>query len=245
MTGRQTPQPMIERFDRWSRLEHLAGMLVFTALVVSGLPQRWPEQRWAQLTAAALGGIESMRWIHRGMGLAFTGLVLLHFGVATARLLRRSVDLAIVPTRKDMTDAVVALKHQLGLSDEQPRYDRFDYKQKFEYWGLVLGGLIMITTGFILLFPSWATWTLPGQFVPMAKVAHGNEAMMAFLVILFWHIYNAHLAPEVFPFDRSMYDGRISRERMEHEHPLELARIDAQAGAVASAPSPATREPAP
>jgi formate dehydrogenase subunit gamma len=48
---------------------------------------------------------------------------------------------------------------------------------------------------------------------------------MAFLVVILWHIYNAHLSPDVFPFDKSIFTGKISLERMEHEHPLELARI--------------------
>lgn len=230
--------PMVERFDLKARFEHLAQMIVFTTLVVTGLPQRWPEEHWAQGMTWFFGGIESMRWIHRGTGIVFTMLVFFHFSVALADLMRRTVDFAIVPTRKDFTDAIAALKNQLGLSDEHPKYDRFEYKQKFEYWGVAFGGMIMISTGFILLFPTWATWFLPGQFVPMAKVAHGSEALMAFLVILFWHIYNAHLSPEVFPFDKGMFHGKISRERMEHEHPLELARLDAKARADAEAKTP-------
>jgi formate dehydrogenase subunit gamma len=224
-----TGEPKVRRFTLAQRLEHAAGMTVFTLLVLTGLPQRFSEEGWARLVVGAFGGIGSMRWIHRAFGLAFTLLVLLHFGRALVAIVKRRVDLSIVPTRRDMLDAVVALKQQLGMSDEHARYGRFDYKQKFEYWGLVLGGTVMITTGFILLVPSLATHVLPGQFVPMSKVAHGNEAMMAFLVIVFWHIYHAHLAPEVFPFDKSMFDGMISRERMEHEHPLELSRLEAQA----------------
>ena len=49
---------------------------------------------------------------------------------------------------------------------------------------------------------------------------------MAFFVITIWHIFNAHLHPDVFPFDASIFTGKISRERMVHEHPLELARLE-------------------
>ncbi|MBI5545525.1 MAG: cytochrome b/b6 domain-containing protein [Deltaproteobacteria bacterium] len=221
---------LIQRFNRRQRLQHAAGMVVFTLLVLTGMPQRFADDGWARMATALMGGINTMRLVHRVCGIVFTCLVCFHFGGAIVALLRRRIDLSIVPTRKDFTDAVIALKHQLGMSGKKPRYDRFEYKQKFEYWGLVLGGVVMISTGFVLLFPSWTTWLLPGQFVPMSKVAHANEGMMAFLVIVFWHIYNAHLAPEVFPFDRSMFDGLISRERMEQEHPLELARLEEQAG---------------
>ena len=40
-----------------------------------------------------------------------------------------------------------------------------------------------------------------------------------------WHIYNAHLSPDVFPFDTCIFTGKISVDRMHHEHPLELARM--------------------
>jgi hypothetical protein len=49
--------------------------------------------------------------------------------------------------------------------------------------------------------------------------------MMAFLIIVTWHIYNAVFSPEVFPLDTSIFTGRISVERMRHEHPIEYERI--------------------
>jgi formate dehydrogenase subunit gamma len=120
---------------------------------------------------------------------------------------------------------VTTLRYYLRISNTQAQFDRFDYKEKFEYWGIIFGGLIMISTGFLLLYPIQATQILPGQVIPAAKVAHGNEGLMAFLVVIVWHIYNVVLAPEVFPGSTTIFTGKISRERMRHEHPLEYARM--------------------
>ena len=60
----------------------------------------------------------------------------------------------MTPTRKDFRDAVQNLRWYLAAGPiAQPLFDRFDYKQKFEYWGLILGGTIMIASGFVLYFP--------------------------------------------------------------------------------------------
>ena len=91
-----------------------------------------------------------------------------------------------------------------------------------------MGALIVIATGLVLYFPLLVARFLPGEIIPACKLAHGNEAVMAFLVVILWHIYNAHLSPDVFPFDTSIFTGKVSRERMEHEHPLEWAEIEAR-----------------
>ena len=130
-----------------------------------------------------------------------------------------------MPAAKDFRDAAATLRYQLGTSPKPPAFDRFDYRQKFEYWGLLLGGSVMVATGFLLLFPLLATAVLGGQFVPAAKVAHSNEGLMAFLVVLTWHVFNAHLSPEAFPGDTTIFTGRIEKERLRHEHALEYARL--------------------
>lgn len=236
----------IRRFSRLQIFEHLATMVLFTALCVTGFPQKYPTAVSSQAIVDFIGGIGPTRLVHRASGVAFAGLSLWHLVTALVAIFRGKAPLAMIATRKDFTDAVTTLKYYLGVSQLQAKFDRFDYRQKFEYWGMVMGNVVMVTTGFALLFPIVVTNFLPGQLIPASKVAHGNEGLMAFLVIIIWHIYNAHLNPDVFPFDTSIFTGKISRHRMEHEHPLELERMEREAKATApsavAAPAPTPEE---
>jgi formate dehydrogenase subunit gamma len=216
----------IVRFTLHQRVEHFLTMLVFTLLCLTGLPQKFFEAGWAAVLVSFFGGIDATRWIHRVCGIILALSTVVHFATGIAAMLSRKVGFTMVPTKKDFQDAILQLRYYLGMTDRHPHYDRYDYKQKFEYWGLVAGNIIMVVTGFVLFFPTAAAQLVPGQVIPAAKVAHSNEGLMAFLVITIWHIFNAHLNPDVFPFDASIFTGKISRERMQHEHPVELARLE-------------------
>ena len=216
----------VVRFTVRQRIEHVLTMVVFTLLCVTGLPQKFFGAGWAQRLIELAGGIDSARWIHRFCGWTLAGLTLVHFWSVLWTIATKRSTLSMVPTRRDFEDAVATLRYYLGLRDRGPQYGRFDYKQKFEYWGLVVGNVVMVLTGVILIYPTMAARLFPGEFVPAAKVAHSNEGLMAFLVITIWHVYNAHLNPDVFPFDTCIFTGKISRERMLQEHPLELARLE-------------------
>jgi cytochrome b subunit of formate dehydrogenase len=215
----------VERFSPRQRVEHVTVMTLFLALSFTGLPQKFYGADWAQALILAMGGIDRVRWIHRASGVLFVVLTVVHLTTAIGLVLTGRSRLTIVPTRQDFLDAVTMMKYYLGMSDRQARFDRFDYRQKFEYWGLVLGAVIVISTGLVLLFPILTTRVLPGELIPAAKEAHGSEGLMAFLVVILWHIYNAHFSPGVFPFDKTIFTGKISVERMRHEHPLEYERL--------------------
>jgi len=213
------------RFSLRQRIEHLLVMSLFIVLAVTGFPQKFSEAGWARGLVGVLGGVETARLLHRIAGLAFAAVCAVHLTSVVFLVASGRARPSMVPGKKDFADAIRTLRYYLGLSDEPARFDRFDYRQKFEYWGLVMGGLVMISTGLVLYAPLVVTALLPGVLIPVAKVAHSNEGLMALLVITTWHVYNAHLNPDVFPFDLTMFTGRITKERMEHEHPLELERL--------------------
>ncbi len=176
----------------------------------------------------AVGGLDRVRYLHRIAGILFSVATVVHIAVATLTVLLRRAGLTMVPTKQDFRDSIQQIGWYLGLAKEPAKFDRYDYRQKFEYWGMVIGSLVMVVTGLILYLPIPFTRLFPGELVPVALVAHSNEGLMAFLVVITWHIYNAHLSPDVFPFDTAIFTGKISRERMHHEHPLELARIEGE-----------------
>ena len=214
----------VTRFSALERAEHVAVMALFAVLALTGFPQKFYDHRWAQVLTGWLGGVDTARWFHRAAGLMFAALLLAHILRLVVSVFRRSTSFSMVPTRRDFTDAIQTIRFYLRLSDP-PRFDHFDYRQKFEYWGMLLGSAVVVGTGLALLFPIQTARLLPGQIIPAAYVAHSQEGLMAFLVVIVWHIYNVHLAPEVFPFNTSIFTGRITVQRLRHHHPLEYARL--------------------
>jgi len=218
------PRETVERFDRSERLEHWGSALTFIGLVVTGIPQTRPDLAIARAVIDALGGIWTTRIIHRTIGVVFVVLMVTHVTRAVVRAVQRKRVPIMVPERKDFEDVLQTFRHYL-LREPMPKVGKFDYAEKFEYWGLFLGGVVMSSTGIILMFPELVTQMLPGVIVAATRVMHGMEATMAVLVVILWHSYGVILRPEVFPLDTSIITGRMSVDRLRHEHPLEYERI--------------------
>ncbi|MGD2115988.1 MAG: cytochrome b/b6 domain-containing protein [Acidobacteriota bacterium] len=225
MTDETKRTEIVQRFSWWARLQHLAIILLFAVLLITGLPQKWPSLDASQWTIDALGGVFVARWIHRITGIVFSVLTFVHLAIAVAGVAAGKWKPTMLLSRQDFRDTVDNLRYYLGRREEPPQFGRYDYRQKFEYWGLIFGSLIMVVSGFILYFPIVVSRLLPADLIPAAKEAHTNEALFAFLTILVWHLYGAHLNPDVFPFDTSIFTGKIEKHRLRHEHPLEYEEL--------------------
>jgi cytochrome b subunit of formate dehydrogenase len=131
----QIRQRYVIRFSVRQRTEHLLIMVLFIVLALTGFPQKFFASGWAQWLTVQLGGIDRVRWIHRLSGILFGLAALEHLLVGLLLTVQKRLDLSMVPTKQDFRDAIVTLRYYLGISEEQARFGRFDYRQKFEYWG--------------------------------------------------------------------------------------------------------------
>lgn len=216
----------IRRFSRFRVAEH--GVIIVTTMILfaTGLCQRFWHLDISQWFILKLGGIDNVRLIHRYTGLLFSMELFMNVAVGVAGVVAGRWQPSMFINRKDFEDAIHNLRYYFGFENRPAQCDRYDYMEKFEYWTILVGGFLMIATGVILWFPTLVARIFPGEVIPTAKALHSNEAMLIFLINAVWHIYNSIFSPEAFPLDTCIFTGYISRERMEREHPIELARLE-------------------
>ncbi len=105
-------------------------------------------------------------------------------------------------------------------SDREKRvpFGRYDYMQKAEYWALVWGTIVMVFTGLVLWFPTFAARLLPGILIPASQTIHYYEAWLATLAILVWHFFFVILHPEEYPMSWTWLTGKMTKEAAKEHH---------------------------
>ena len=210
------------RFRLIARIEHAILLASFTILGLTGLPQKYATTAIAQTLIGLLGGIETVRIIHRYAAFLLVAGTIYHVFTGVYRTFVRHERNRILPELKDVRDALDTARYNLGLIPEHPKMAKFNFGEKVEYWAVVWGTGVMVLTGFMLWNPIATTQVLPGFIIPAAKAAHGGEALLAVLSIVIWHMYNVHIKA----FNPSMFTGNLPRKIMAEEHRLELERLE-------------------
>jgi formate dehydrogenase gamma subunit len=205
------------RMNRSQRWQHATLALSFVVLAVTGFALKFPDSWIARL----LGSNEMFRsWTHRiaGVVLVLAGLyhlIYLAFTQDGRRLFRD-----FLPVKKDLKDFTQNAGYLTGISKVKPRFRRFGYAEKMEYWAVLWGTIIMGTTGLAIWFKLDVTAFLPRWALDVALTIHYYEAILACLAIVVWHFYFVIFDPDVYPLNWSCWKGKISKERQEEEHPL-------------------------
>ncbi|MDE3217017.1 MAG: cytochrome b/b6 domain-containing protein [Gemmatimonadota bacterium] len=217
------------RLSRFQRGQHLAMLVSFLVLAITGIPMRFPQVHWLGGIYAAVGGLPVARAIHRVAALVMIADGAVHLVYLGALLVRRRFRLweawPMLPTWKDAQDWWATSLYYFGIRRELPAYDRFNFREKFDYFAVFWGLPVMMISGLILWFPVFFGNHLPDIAIPMAYIAHSDEAILAISAIVVWHFYNVHYNPDKFPMSWVWITGRISEEEIRREHPLEYERL--------------------
>lgn len=220
-----------EKYIRMSlneRVQHFCLLTSFITLVITGFALKFPEALWVSWVRDVFGD-KTFDWrsdIHRIAAVLMVAVSIYHvFYIIFAQRGKQLVrDLWF--QKHDITDLKNALKYYTGKSKERPKYGRFSYIEKAEYWAVVWGTIVMGATGGVLWFENTFLPVISNSGMDLATAIHFYEAILASLAIFVWHFYFVIYNPDVYPMNKAWYRGYLTREEMELEHPLELEEIE-------------------
>jgi formate dehydrogenase gamma subunit len=213
------------RLTLLQRIQHVALFTSFFTLVFTGVPLLFHDAPFID----KLFFFPSSFWlrgiVHRMAGLALMGVGIFQIGYVILSRQGNSDFQKIIPMPQDARDAVYLFLYNLGVREEKPKFGKYNFIEKFEYWALVWGVFIMALTGLLLWFQEASIALFPIWMLDIVRIVHGWEAILAFLAIIIWHMYNVHLNPEVFPMSKVWINGKISKKDLRGHHPLEYEEI--------------------
>jgi len=222
------------RYSIHIRIQHMLTFVTFLTLAFTGLPIHFFESFWAEPFNQVLGGVSVTRIIHRTIAVIMIVSMIYHVLTITLgswwRIRAGTFDIrrTIIPLWKDVRDFREDLQYFAGKRKTRPEMDKFNYKQKIHYFAAAFGNTVMVVSGSSFLFPELWAMILPASVAShwqeLMRLSHPHEALLALLVIAFWHWYNVHLAPGRFPMQWTFLTGKITREHQIEEHFLEYLR---------------------
>lgn len=110
--------------------------------------------------------------------------------------------------------------------NQLPRYDRWSWWEKFDYWAVWWGLMIVGITGLMLYDPVLTSDYMPGWMLNVALWVHRIEAVLAMGYTFIIHFTIEHWRPSAFPFNAAMFDGTMDLQEARREHPEWVARLE-------------------
>ena len=222
----------IQRFSRLNRLLHILMIISFIILALTGMSLKFSYTSWAVILSHFFGGFETAGAIHR-----FSAFIMFSvFSIHIVDLIRQKkkekkswISMifgqdSMMFNKKDLHDLIDSLKWFLGKG-ERPEYGRWTYWEKFDYFAVFWGMVVIGSTGLTLWFPEFFTQFIPGWVINVATIIHSDEALLAVGFIFTIHFFNTHLRPEKFPMDIVIFSGRYPVEEFKMDRPEEYRQL--------------------
>ena len=218
------PTTRIKRFSVIERLFHFFLMVTFLLQTATGFSRLYHATVWGKKINAFFGGYDASLLIHKWVGT----LMMAGFVIHTIYLLTR-IDWrapvksifgpdSLVPNFTDMKDFGKRMRWFFGLGPP-PRFNRWAYWEKFDYWAVYWGLPLLAITGVMLMYPIETCRFLPGWSLNIAVLLHKAEAILAVSYIFIVHFFVGHLRPTSFPMNEAMFSGSVLLKEADEEKP--------------------------
>jgi formate dehydrogenase subunit gamma len=205
---------VIVRFNAFERFVHWMSATCFVVLAVSGLNISFGKSLLLPWMGAEAFSAWSQwaKYAHNYLSFPFT------LGVVLILLIWIAGN---IPNRLD----VEWIKRGGGIiGNDDPPADRFNAGQKLIYWIVVLGGGAVAASGYLLMFPFYATDIAGMQ---AAQMVHGTVAVL-FVAAMLAHIYIGTIGMEG-AFE-AMGVGTVDLNWAKQHHSLWLEQQNARPG---------------
>lgn len=165
----------IQRFNAFERVIHWMTAVCFVVLALSGLNITFGKMLLLPLVGASAFAEWSQwaKYAHNYLSFPFSIGVVVIFLMWVAWNMPSGTDVEWIKQGGGM----VGGKH--------PAAGRFNAGQKLIYWFVILGGTAAAVTGYLLMFPFYATDIAGMQ---LAQIIHGCVALL-FVAVMLAHIY--------------------------------------------------------
>jgi len=223
--NKQANDITIPRFTKNEVVQHYLLLTSFITLAVTGFALKYPNSWWSELLRN-IGMTETVRqYIHRGAAtvMILTGLYHIGYLLFTAR--GRDVLLNLIPKWSDVIEARDNILYYLRLRNEKPKFDKYDYTEKAEYWALIWGTIVMGITGLFLWFPTLVGNWAPVWLIKVSELIHFYEAILATLAIVVWHWFFVIFHPHEYPMSLTWIDGKMSLHTYRHHHEKHFRKV--------------------
>ena len=218
------------RFAKIRRVAHILIVISFILLAATGLPLMFYYTEWGSFFVRISGGLGFTRVGHRICAVINVVYALFHIAfIFRKAVIERKVSLlygpdSMVPRIEDIKDLFNMVRWFLYLGP-RPKLDRWTYWEKFDYFAVFWGVPVIGLSGLLLWFPEFFSRLLPGDWLNVAHIVHGEEALLATAFIFAFHFFHNHLRPENFPMETVIFTGKITLARFKEERELEYERL--------------------
>lgn len=218
------------RIDGFHRFLHILVNISFLTLAFTGLPQSYAHTALAKWLFQNVMSLKTAQTLHYIAAIITGFYFLAHIAFLIIKAKKAGLKSLLtgpntmVVRKKDFQDLWAHAKW-FFKKGPHPKFDHWTYWEKFDYFAVFWGVLVIGLSGLIRLFEEFFGGLFGGGIITLADTIHKEEALLATAFIFIVHFFNTHLRAEKFPMDISIYTGRISEKEFKEERPMEWEHL--------------------